>query len=435
MFPVVSEFTFVVCGMASFAATVGYVCSKRIVGGSSDSLSSNSIDIESVPIGSGNVIKENAASELLENARQSKDALRLDADQVFPQVCETKRSSLKRKATHDEEYLNSLGYPYNLAAIYPNKRSRTPTRERENEIPLCSPIPVKLEDNIAPNRQSVSAEPIERLTEESTAASSPIVTAVAECSAAPGGESSENAPDLTSPSTSETTRENGKTLSSIEVPSSKPTFPQGPPPTVHQKPAMSFTSPSSGGFASFARSSTFKSMNMNINSTAGPPDRPVWASCSTKEATPLGLLVDTVTPAPLEASTKPKTQHPTPDYTHVTGEENEAILSEARGVKLFIKRGSKEFSDSIFGHVKLLSSGDKTRLVFRREPLRQVTMNTWLSSPSVRCTRDEENVLRVIGLEGSEIVVYALKPGRGCTKQDFNKFALYVLERNEGNGL
>ena len=38
-----------------------------------------------------------------------------------------------------------------------------------------------------------------------------------------------------------------------------------------------------------------------------------------------------------------------------TGEEDEDITSELRGVKLFIKRGTSDFSTGMTGHVKLLS--------------------------------------------------------------------------------
>ena len=42
----------------------------------------------------------------------------------------------------------------------------------------------------------------------------------------------------------------------------------------------------------------------------------------------------------------------------LTGEENEIVESGLKGVKLFIKHGSREFTDGLIGHVKLLSSKD-----------------------------------------------------------------------------
>ncbi|KAG6885757.1 hypothetical protein C0993_010269 [Termitomyces sp. T159_Od127] len=105
------------------------------------------------------------------------------------------------------------------------------------------------------------------------------------------------------------------------------------------------------------------------------------------------------------------------EVEHHTGEENEDVKQEIKGVKFFIKRGDKPFSDGMQGHIKLLS--DKTtleeRLLFRREPLWQVSLNIRLH-PSIRCTFDaNEYILRILVTEPSEskdereIVVYALK--------------------------
>lgn len=44
------------------------------------------------------------------------------------------------------------------------------------------------------------------------------------------------------------------------------------------------------------------------------------------------------------------------DYTAVTGEEGEDVELEQKGVKLFIKRGDKPFSEAIPGHIKLLAN-------------------------------------------------------------------------------
>jgi len=125
-----------------------------------------------------------------------------------------------------------------------------------------------------------------------------------------------------------------------------------------------------------------------------------------------------------------------------TGEENEDVELELKGVKLYVKRGEKPFSDGVTGHVKLLSNKATLdeRLLFRREPLWQVSMNARVH-PSMRCTLDEEEkVLRIItkGVvehqddsqeDGRfEVVIYALKPGRSCSKQDFIDFAKSLIE-------
>jgi hypothetical protein len=46
----------------------------------------------------------------------------------------------------------------------------------------------------------------------------------------------------------------------------------------------------------------------------------------------------------------------------VTGEEDESVSSELKGVKIFIKRGRKEFTDGNFGHIKVLTQNERTRL-------------------------------------------------------------------------
>lgn len=38
-----------------------------------------------------------------------------------------------------------------------------------------------------------------------------------------------------------------------------------------------------------------------------------------------------------------------------TGEEDEDVEAELKGVKLFLKRGRKEFTDGMYGHIKILT--------------------------------------------------------------------------------
>ncbi|KAJ3876159.1 hypothetical protein F5051DRAFT_332345, partial [Lentinula edodes] len=119
------------------------------------------------------------------------------------------------------------------------------------------------------------------------------------------------------------------------------------------------------------------------------------------------------------------------------GEEDKNVQSELRGVELFVKRGSNDYPSGILGQVKYWSD-KKTlveRLLFRREPLRKVSMNIRLQ-PAVRCTFDpQECILRLLRAESSEskasgttgIVVYALKPGRFCSRKDFQTFSEFVI--------
>ncbi|KAH9951115.1 hypothetical protein B0H21DRAFT_353450 [Amylocystis lapponica] len=140
---------------------------------------------------------------------------------------------------------------------------------------------------------------------------------------------------------------------------------------------------------------------------------------------------------PLAAHTYEKGTHST-----VTGEEDEEVRAEAKGAKVFIKRGAREFSDGILGHAKLLAhraSGEQ-RILFRREPIWKVSMSVRLR-PAVRCTFDaEQGILRVALKEADpeaeadarapgaeQVVVYALKRGK-ASKADFAAFARAVIE-------
>ncbi|KZT20105.1 hypothetical protein NEOLEDRAFT_1076385, partial [Neolentinus lepideus HHB14362 ss-1] len=118
-----------------------------------------------------------------------------------------------------------------------------------------------------------------------------------------------------------------------------------------------------------------------------------------------------------------------------TGEEDETVVAEVKGVKLLVKRGSRDFVDCSRGHIKLLSSNDPAgeRLVFRREQVLKLGMNVRLR-PTVRCGFSEEDgVLRVILKEpkdaerkaGEEVVIYALKAGT-ASKKEFSEFASMV---------
>lgn len=128
----------------------------------------------------------------------------------------------------------------------------------------------------------------------------------------------------------------------------------------------------------------------------------------------------------------------------MTGEEDEDVEAELKGVKLFVKRGSKEFADGILGHIKFLShkttkderigsyrlsfvtvcssTHESLPLVFRREPVWKVSMSVRLR-PIVRCNFDEEHGILRLSLKeravdqdgvpsgdcGEEVVIYALK--------------------------
>lgn len=203
------------------------------------------------------------------------------------------------------------------------------------------------------------------------------------------------------------------------TPSSRPVT---PPVQLTSKPSPA------RGFEAFANTGSAFRSNLDGASFPSFAEKPIWwssGSCQSKQPFE----------NPLAAENHVKTT-----YTHSTGEEDEDVESELRSVKLFVKRGTKDFTDGIIGHLKLLSHKAKQegRLLFRREPLWQVSMNVRLH-PLVRCTYDPEgNALRLILKEPveqenvppeqwtQELVVYALKAGR-VPKEEFREFAKALL--------
>ncbi|KAI8996491.1 hypothetical protein BD414DRAFT_478204 [Trametes punicea] len=145
----------------------------------------------------------------------------------------------------------------------------------------------------------------------------------------------------------------------------------------------------------------------SVSCTTSQP-RSVWsASSSDATATARATASD-----PLAAMS-----YSTSTQTIVTGEEDESVLSEVKGAKVFIKRGGRDFCEGILGNVKLLRHKDTghERILFRREPVMKVSMNVRLGR-LVRCSFDEaQGVLRVALKEPVEesqqeqIVVYAMK--------------------------
>ncbi|KAL4249888.1 hypothetical protein ABKN59_002054 [Abortiporus biennis] len=219
--------------------------------------------------------------------------------------------------------------------------------------------------------------------------------------------------------------------------------------------ASAFSIPSykpSSAFTSFAGSSSaFATSSFNTTFS----QRPVWApSLATPSTSSHPFVVKAERPlcqelAPestVENSSDPLAAKDIKQSTQasITGEEDEEVHQELRGVKLFIKRGDKEFTSGIFGHVKLLAHRETSdeRLVFRREPVWKVSMSVRLR-PTVRCTFDEDQaVLRLTLKETIEqdgvpteqspqqIVVYALKRGK-MSKTDFATFAKAVINSSQ----
>ncbi|KAH8104077.1 hypothetical protein BXZ70DRAFT_681739 [Cristinia sonorae] len=215
-------------------------------------------------------------------------------------------------------------------------------------------------------------------------------------------------------------------------------------PTSPLKLASTFIIPAckpSSAFSAFTgASSGFSSSSASLSS-----QRPAWCVVETsKEAvTPNAAL--NVDDAPTANESQPLgTQAQVQPLTTplVTGEEDEDVEAELKGVKLLIKRGNKDFTDGILGHVKFLSNKQTKdeRIVFRREPVWKVSMSVRLR-PIVRCTFDEEHgILRItlkekpVDQDGAvvsqdipeELVIYALRRGK-VSRSDFADFAKGIV--------
>ncbi|KAK0452713.1 uncharacterized protein EV420DRAFT_679902 [Desarmillaria tabescens] len=394
LFPI-SDIKVVVCGMATIAASVGYACTRRF------SVQTPIMDRDSVP-DSGQV--EKSVEETPTDANSDDSA---------------RRTSLKRKQMHDhDENNNDLEYPHNLSAIYPNKRNRTPPISDADDEPgqgvsvdpdnqhlgMASTAVDTLNKDTAPEASDNPKES-PRIEEATTTETSPGPTEVLTTDKAPL-DVVEDTPTV-----------------ALKTEATKPVLPQ-PKPKPRCSPIKS-----SGGFASYSgTASPFKTIKAGSSTTT-----PVWSHKNVSSTT------DRVTiDRPLAAPTEAPRESTVP---HLTGEEDEEVATDIKGVRLYIKRGERDFTSGMLGHVKLLSNktSQNQRLLLRRDPLWQVTMNVRLT-PAVKCIFDEEDLsLRVILAEAieredvpveqwtREVVVYALKPGRSCSKQDFREFAVSLL--------
>lgn len=394
----------IACGIATVAASVGYVCARRL---STDSQTSDQasrlLDTTiSIPgMSERSAVKDRSPSPAAAGHPEKQGAPTQTSGIQ-------RRPSLKRKRTQEDQSDADAGYPHNLSLLYPpKKRSRTPTSEHETpgvrntkpDTTEISPDTPSSKDSTHDSTQQPPATPIlssKNIAQEPTTSSPP-------------------------------------TFSAASVPST-------PVPRVLASKAFAAFAGTASPFPGNKRSNTsptgqksiWTSPNQNFplsspNDTSHDPD----INSADGGATP-SLALQEVAPSNGTKS-KPERQR--------TGEEDEEVELELKGVKLFVKRGTKPFTDATVGHIKLLSNRKTLheRLLFRREPLWQVSMNVRVH-PSMRCFFDrEEKVLRVIAQESvvvnpvesspdsqkkeCEIVIYAMKPGRSCSKQDFFDFA------------
>ncbi|KNZ74986.1 hypothetical protein J132_05385 [Termitomyces sp. J132] len=435
MFPAANDMSLVVYGLATFAATVGYACSRRFSVSDTRTINQDGSNSGST---SRSEVETHDRKDDTAHEKSSNPATSDGSKEIL-----TRLPSLKRKRTWDDEHEDSAEaeYPRNLELIYPpKKRSRTPSSENESQE-------VVAETALAPTT-------VEACEDSADTPQSPR-------SLSDGGSSSTTPPPITPEDSPRVASEQTSTppnvhlplhgrmltlandmkiagciwiignhvVSSAQIPSACEYTLMDSEMYMTDCAIQSQCTVIPNAFSAFVGTSPF--------SAASPkPDnlRPAWSEPDLAEN--LNDEFDNDAEGSSSHALVAAVTSETVQVEHLTGEENEDLEQEIKGVKLFVKRGDRPFSDGMPGHLKLLS--DKTtldeRLLFRREPLWQVSLNIRLH-PSIRCTFDaSEKVLRVIVTEPVEnkdeleIVVYALKPGRSCSKQDFKEFVEAFLK-------
>ncbi|KAJ7460708.1 hypothetical protein FB451DRAFT_1096491 [Mycena latifolia] len=410
------DFNFVVCGIATIAATVGYACARKV----------RPLPSRGAP---QNLDPSSNREELSKTLEKPFGEINpTDGDPHSDMEVETiavggnLNSSLKRKRAHDSDQTDqdvAQGYPHNLKSIYPNKRRSGSVSDPEPDE-KTDMTPAACDSST--NEQPQIVVPDSNLSDSASAL--PAKPDVVGDSPIP--EVPEPEPAVTEPVRTERPR--------FVFPQTLPRMTQFP----------STRSSASPGFANFAGSSSPFATSPSKD-TAVTFGKAVWAGATETEVS-AGETAATSSvdgepegkkdPLPALAAAKAPT---VAMQTPLTGEEEEDVTLELKGVKLFIKRGDDNFSGGMVGHIKLLSHKTtlSKRLLFRREPLWKVSMNVRML-PSVRCTYDvQENILRVALKEledksdssnsTPQIVIYAFKPGRSCRRSDFQVFAESLL--------
>ncbi|KAG1739042.1 hypothetical protein EDB19DRAFT_1712626 [Suillus lakei] len=398
----ITEFQFAFCGIATFAATFGYACARRA---SSLGAQPSHVDVEP---------EEKSLKRKLDES---------DAESEGEQERPVKRSRTPPNDHEEEEWEVVIPPP-----SYQEAQNAAPHPEPavRHEVPTVAQVGTAQVEEVAPSANEPAPEahiPPASIVSENVQPAKPQTEEVA-----PQSKHAENQSQL---------------LKTDEPSEPRPVTP--PPPSA-PKPVT--IRPNVTAFSSFANTkSPFTKYSNTPFPSSMSTSTPAWrcgesrtpgflaenapVSCpndnalssspnEVAETSSAGALGDRV-----QASTTSKAS------SLVTGEEDESVSSELKGVKIFIKRGRKEFTDGNFGHIKVLTQNERTRLLFRRDPLGQVSMNVALR-PAVRCHYDAgENILRVVlmeqvAVEGKEpkdeVVIYALKPGR-ASKADFKVFA------------
>ncbi|KAF8448857.1 hypothetical protein L210DRAFT_3627524 [Boletus edulis BED1] len=401
-----SEFHFAFCGIATVAATLGYACARRAVLALASPDEPSKADVEAGP----------SEERSLKRKLDDSDEHDADTEEQSRPIKRNRTPPIDQHESDDDEWEVIVAPP-------PYEQPQEPVQDKSTP---------HAKQNLTPLRE-ISPQPEEKGAEAGLCATP-------------------QPPQVNlSPNKSET----------LPASSIAPSTPPAPAKFASAN-AFSAFSGSSSPFASYSSTGASPfAISGQIVRTA-----PAWRRDDENELDVFGRAgpANALAPSPNDAAAPATTQSPilsqskstpavpreTKSFTYLSGEEDETVEAELKGVKLFVKRGRKEFTDGMYGHIKILAqksalqktdnedspraeakTDPRTRLLFRRDPLGQVSMNVGLH-PTVRCHFDTaENILRVILMEQAttdtndsreDVVVYALKPGR-AQKADFQSFA------------
>ncbi|KAF9224093.1 hypothetical protein BS17DRAFT_808377 [Gyrodon lividus] len=439
----ITEFHLAFCGIATVAATVGYACARQAAL-TLASPKETKANVEAGPL------EERSLKRKLDDSDDSES----DTEQQSRPVKRSRTPPTDQRETDEDEWEVIVAPPIcEEAVVLPQPNEPL----HDNNAPLQEDTPnqrgaTPIQENMLPADARASLHAEQQVAEEEPRST----------------QSSQPKPSLNAPEALP-----GRAMTSLS------------------KPAAAVASRSANPFSAFASSSSpFASYSSGSGASpfglAGQTAKstPAWRRGKENavdvfaEASPANPLAPSANDALSSAASEPssasvqnkngievasQTQALTKSSSFITGEEGETVVAELKGVKLFTKRGRKEFTDGMYGHVKILSRSSasstppnapeeasqentkpRIRLLFRRDPLGQVSMNVGLC-PTVRCHFDAaENILRVIlmeeivvdGKESKEdVVVYALKappiqPGRS-PRPDFQSFAKTLCDNEE----
>lgn len=449
--------TFVYSLATLATASAGYIYSRRTIsnsripkrGGGGEDMEDAMMEKEMISSVTSQLEEKAAHTEPQEQDLEIKETgLQVECTPSLPPLARSQRSFLKRKSI-DNHYpiVASASSPSDEVSPIPCKRTKTPTNNTDGGEDA------KFEEDYLLVRLRAGNQEIE-IIDLSVPASPPASDgADTDSEEDADGEKDDvlSPPGLGAPPVHEDLKTPSPSSRIDTANSSSPKIVESPPPiralpcgfASFAGPTKAFQPLGGGGESAFQTASAFQTpsaLEAPVFSpwrvvpldSASSGSKVAFGDVSSPLASSFALSSTASSGKTVSASESSKATQP-PTSVALTGEENEDVLSEIKGVRLYVKRGDKEFgSPGMLGTLRLLADREETsseRLLFRREPLWQASMNLRVNE-GVRCAFDkEESVLRftlkelIEGQKGdSEVVVYAFKPGKATSKQDFVSF-------------